>query len=76
MLPYLAREELAKLPLLIAAAMRLAGNQSVDWKRFNARFNSHPMKWDVVAVEYARNRRVSRRSIDEPRWYLALGDFA
>jgi len=43
-LAHLASEELAKLLMLASVGVRLANKETVDWKRFDKQFNSHPTK--------------------------------
>lgn len=47
-LSHLASEELAKLPMLVRAAVEVACGASVDWKRLDKRLRDHVEKADLV----------------------------
>jgi AbiV family abortive infection protein len=49
-LAYFALEELAKVPLLITAALRIANGEAVDYRELEADLTSHNIKWEMAAI--------------------------
>lgn len=56
-LAHFAREELAKVPLLIFASLRVARASTVCWSALRGAFTDHASKWSVVVTEAVRTRR-------------------
>ncbi len=49
-LAYFALEELAKVPLLVTAALRIANEETVDYRELEADLTSHNIKWEMAAI--------------------------
>jgi len=55
-LAHFAREELAKIPLLLIAGVRAAKGASVAWPTFRKLLEDHKPKWRIVVADLIRKR--------------------
>lgn len=53
---HFAREELAKIPLLLIAGVRVAHGAPVDWAELRMLMSNHKFKWRAVVSDLVRNR--------------------
>lgn len=55
-LAHFAREELAKIPLLLIAGTRVANARSVEWPKLRQLLKDHRSKWQIVLADLVRER--------------------
>src|SRR5713101_743851 len=64
-LAHFAREELAKIPLLLIAGVRAAKGVPVPWPTFRELLRNHKSKWQIVVADLVRDREYLHQAAQE-----------
>ena len=72
-LAHLATEELAKLPIIYGARVRMASGEEINWKRFKARLSRHIEKLKAIALfDYMNDEVDLEKNSDYERYRRQL----